>query len=147
MSRIRGRSLWACIAVAVAAAAAQAQIKPPPQPPNQRQVYLVWQDFSDCTNNNVPNVDGPNVGGNVWVTRGTDGNTVVRVGLTGKPNTTYHFFLKCAHQLGDVVTGEEGVGTASFIFPTNTAGNIYAFDSYPEGAPAGNKFQSAQVKF
>jgi len=150
----RRTSSWAaelaCAACAVgfiATVAANAQIKPPPQPPNERQVYLVRQDFSDCTNGNVPSADGPNVGGNVWLIRGTDGNTTVKVGLTGTPNTAYHFFLKCVRQIGDVVTGDEGVGVATFTFPTSAAGNVYAFDSYPDGAPAGNKFQSVQVQF
>jgi hypothetical protein len=50
-------------------------------------------------------------------------------------------------QLGDIITGDEGVGTASFTFPTNSASATYAFDMYPEGAPPGNKFQSATVSF
>jgi len=149
----RSKSLRVCIAAGlgaafiVAGAAAVAQIKPPPVPPNQRNVYLVWQDFSDCQNGNVPNTDGPNVGGFVKVIRGTDGNTQVAVALTGKPNTSYHFFLKCVRILGDIQTGDEGIGTGLFSFRTNETGNVFAFDSYPEGAPAGNKFQSSQVSF
>jgi hypothetical protein len=149
---IPSRALRACASAGFAAivfanVAADAQIKPPPPVPNQVQVYLVRLDFSDCANSNVPNVDSPAVGGNVWVTRGSDGNTTLKIALTASPKTTYHFFLKCVRQLGDIPTDEEGVGLASFSFPTNSAGNVYAFDSYPDGAPAGNKFQSAQVKF
>jgi hypothetical protein len=120
--------------------------RPPAPDPNQRQVYLVRQDFSDCTNSNIPNVDSPAVGGNVWVTRQGD-VTRVQVAMTASPKTTYHFFLKCVRQLGDITTDDEGVANASFSFPTNLAGPVFAFDMYPNGAPAGNKFQSAQVKF
>jgi hypothetical protein len=136
-----------CAAIVIASVTADAQVKPPPAVPNQVQVYLVRQDFSDCTNSNVPNVDSPLVGGNVWVTRGSDGNTTLKVALTASPNTTYHFYLKCVRQIGDLKTDEEGAAVASITFPTSSAGNVYAFDSYPDGAPAGNKFQSAQVKF
>ncbi len=131
----------------VASATAVAQFKPRDTPANERDVYLVRQDFSDCVNGNVPNTDGPNVSGFVSVVRGSDGNTLVKIALTGTPNTTYHFFLKCQHILGDIKTGDEGTALADFTFPTNSVGNVYAFDSYPEGAPLGNKFQSAQVKF
>jgi hypothetical protein len=120
---------------------------PPPILPNERQVYLVRQDQSDCTNSNVPATDSPNVSGNLWLTRGDDGNTTVKVAMTASPNTTYHFFLKCVRQLGDIKTGDEGTGFATFSFPTNSVGQTYAFDTYPEGAPPGNKFQSASVRY
>ena len=136
-----------CAAVAIASVAAYAQFAPPPPKANELQVYLVRQDFSDCTNANVPSGDSPGVGGNLWLTRGTDGNTTVKIALTASPNTTYHFYLKCVRQLGDIKTDDDGQANLSFSFPTNSVGNIYGFDSYPEGAPAGNKFQSAQVKF
>jgi hypothetical protein len=119
----------------------------PPKDPNQTQVYLVRQDFSDCTNTNVKNVDSPQVGGNVWLTRDSSGTTQVKVALSGTPTTTYHFFLKCVRLLSDIKTDDEGIANVSFSFPTNAVGNVYAFDVYPEGAPAGNKFQSAQVSF
>ena len=117
------------------------------QSADQRQVYLVRLDQSDCTNSNVPNEDSPDVDGLVTVTRGSDGNTTVKIAMTASSNTTYHFYLKCVRQLGDITTGDEGVGTASFTFPTNSASATYAFDMYPEGAPPGNKFQSATVSF
>ena len=105
---------------------------------------MVQQDFSDCSNGNVnPGV----VSGTAWVVRGSDGKTSVKVGITAKPNTTYHFFLKCVRHLGDITTSDEGVGETIFSFNTNEAGNTFAFDMYPEGAPAGNKFQSVQVKY
>lgn len=119
----------------------------PPMPANQRQAYLVKQDQSDCTNTTVPTTDSPNVLGNLWLTRGDDGNTTVKVAMTVTPNTTYHFFLKCVRQLGDIQTGDEGAGFATFTFPTASVGSTYAFDMYPEGAPPGNKFQSVTVNF
>ena len=133
--------------VASAALAQAVFSRSPDVTPPGNQVVLVRQDFSDCTNSNVPNVDSPNVGGVAWVARGSDGNTSVKVSMTASPNTTYHFFLKCVRILGDIRTGDEGTGNAMFSFPTNSLGNVYAFDMYPEGAPAGNKFQSALVVF
>jgi hypothetical protein len=134
-------------ALAVAGTSIAQQIPRPPKVPNQTQVYLVRQDFSDCTNSNVPNTDSPLVSGNIWLTRTTDGNTQVKVAMTASPNTTYHFFLKCVRLLTDITTDADGVANVGFSFPTNAVGNVYAFDVYPEGAPAGNKFQSAQVSF
>jgi hypothetical protein len=136
---------WGVVAAALLPAAAQ--LSPPPSDPNQRQVYLVRKDQSDCTNSDVPNVDSPLVTGNVWVTRLHDGNTSVKVALTARPATTYRFFLKCVRPLADITTDDEGVGIASFAFPTSLVGAVYAFDMFPEGAPPGNKFQSAQVSF
>jgi hypothetical protein len=117
-------------------------------PSNHREVFLVRQDQSDCTNTTVPNSNtDPGDLGILEIFRGDDGNTTVKVAMTVSPNTTYHFFLKCVRQLGDITTGDEGVGTAIFTFPTNATGPIYAFDMYPEGAPPGNKFQSVTVSF
>jgi hypothetical protein len=122
---MRQEALWVIVVAAIASnISALAQIPGPrPSDPNQRQVYLVRQDQSNCNNSDVPNVDSPLVGGNVWVTRLHDGNTSVKVAMTAKPKTTYHFFLKCVRQLTDITTDDE------------------------EGAPAGNKYQSAQVSF
>ena len=140
--------IWGAAAAALAASvSALAQVPMPPTDPNQRQVYLVRKDQADCTNSDVPNVDSPLVSGNVWVTRLRDGNTSVRVATTLKPNTKYRFFLKCVRPLGDITTDDEGVATVAFAFPTNLVGAVYGFDMYPEGAPAGQKFQSAQVSF
>jgi hypothetical protein len=109
------------------------------QSANERDVYLVRLDQSDCTNSNVPNENSPAVGGLVMVSRGNDGNTMVKIAMTASPDTAYHFYLKCIRQLGDVKTDDEGVGSAVFTFPTNTTGATYAFDMYPEGAPAGKQ--------
>jgi hypothetical protein len=145
---IRHGLIWATLAAGLAVAVpVGAQFGPPKMPPNERQVYLVRQDVSDCTNSNVPNVDSPLTSGNVWVTRGTDGTTSVQLAMTLKPYTTYHFFLKCVRLLGNVPTDAEGVANVTFSFPTNSVGAVYAFDMYPDGAPSGQKFQSAQVSF
>jgi hypothetical protein len=117
------------------------------QSPNRLEVYLVRQDQSDCSNTTVPKADSPAADGLLFLSRGNDGNTTVKVAMTVSPKTTYHFYLKCVRQLGDITTDEEGVGMATFTFPTNSVGPIYAFDMYPEGAPPGNKFQSATVAF
>lgn len=150
--RAGGLVIGGVILVGVAAATAVsvtavAEIARPAAPANQRQVYLVRRDESNCTNSDVPNTDSPLVGGNVWVTRTTDGQTTVKVAMTAKPSTKYHFFLKCVRLLSDIWTDDEGVANVSFSFPTNSAGNVFAFDMYPDGAPPGNKYQSAQVAF
>ena len=69
-------------------------------PPNEREVFLVRQDQSDCTNTTVPSGDSPNVRGTLMLSRGNDGNTTVKLAMTVSPNTTYHFYLKCVRQLG-----------------------------------------------
>jgi hypothetical protein len=137
----------AIVVIAASLPALAQPFAPPKSDPNQRQVYLVRQDFSDCTNSNVPNVDSPSVRGNVWVTRQNDNTTRVQVAMTASPKTTYHFFLKCVRLLGYLTTDDEGVANISFAFPTNLTGPVFGFDMYPEGAPLGNKFQSAQVSF
>ena len=115
--------------------------------PNERDVSLVRQDQSDCNNSNVSDRYPAEIGGTALVVRGTDGITRVKVGIIGKPNTTYQFHLKCVRILGDVKTYGEGEGGGTFEFKTDTVGNVYAFDMYPEGAHPGDKYQSVQVKF
>jgi hypothetical protein len=132
-----GRFLFLCGVAAVVAASGPATAQ-------ATSVGLVRQDFSDCTNTTV-DPKAP-IQGTVWVVRGTDGNTSVKIGMTAQPDTTYHFFLKCVRMLGDIPTDDEGVGRAVFTFPTGSVGAVFAFDMYPEGAPAGNKFQSVQVR-
>jgi hypothetical protein len=118
-----------------------------PQTAPSLDVDLIRQDFSDCTNSNVTSKDPSLIGGSAVLVREPNGTTQIKVGITAKPDTTYHFFLKCVRQLGDITTGDEGAGTGAFEFATNSTGNIYAFDMYPEGAPPGNRYQSVQVKF
>ena len=115
--------------------------------PNQREVSLVQQDESDCANSSVNDHDASLIGGTAYVVRGQDGTTRVKVGLNAKPKTTYHFFIKCVKHLGDIKTSDEGQGQGEFTFPTNETGNAFAFDMFPEGAPAGNRYQSVQVKY
>lgn len=117
------------------------------QQPDDRDVSLVRQDFSDCSNANVSVRDTSLVGGTASVVRGSDARTRVIVDLGGQPATTYHFFPKCVRLLGDITTDLDGAGSAVFEFRTEEAGDIFAFDSYPEGAPSGNKYQSVQVNF
>ena len=133
----------ACLALALLAAPAAAQDAAPAP---AAEVALVRQDSSDCADSDVSAKDPSRIGGTAWVLRQSDGKTSVKVAITATPNTAYHFFLKCVTALGDVTTGDEGVGVADFTFPTSSAGAVFAFDMYPQGAPAGDKFQSVQVR-
>jgi len=142
--------------VAVLTASAIAQTSPAPAAPSPWakptlpggiSVSLIRQDSSDCANSTVADDPNRTSGGEVWVTRENNGMTTVQVGMTASPATTYHFYLKCVQQLGDVVTDDDGIGLATFSFPTSAVGSTFAFDMYPEGAPAGNKFQSMTVTF
>jgi hypothetical protein len=110
---------------------------------------MVKQDYSDCTNANVPPEPSPSlVGGEAMVTLRDSGQTEVNVRLTNvAPNTTYHLFLKCHYLLGDIQTGANGRGNNTFFFPTKDSGAVFAFDMYPKGAPLGNKYQSIEVNF
>ena len=112
-----------------------------------RDVSLVLRDFSDCSNADVSAEDKSFVAGGASVQRRPDRTTVIIVDLLARPNTTYHFFLKCVRLLGDLTTQADGSGTATFRLQTAETGDIFAFDMYPEGAPLGNKFQSVQVNF
>ena len=109
--------------------------------------YMVKQDFSDCSNSTVsPNPAPASVGGEAMVTLRPNGFTTVNVRLTKvAPNTTYHLFLKCITQLGDITTDAKGRGNNTFTFQTSSVGAVYAFDMYPDGAPLGNKYQSTQI--
>ena len=109
-------------------------------------VALVPQDFSDCANANVQGNGGEAPGGTIFLAKRTDGSIDLKVAITAAADTKYNFYLKCVRQLGVIATGDEGVGEGQFTIPANTVGNVFAFDMYPDGAPAGNKFQSIQVK-
>jgi hypothetical protein len=106
------------------------------------QVSLIQQDESDCTNTTVKNDPNRTRGGEIFVTK-QESSVDIQIGLTAEPNTTYHVFLKCVTQIGDLVTGDEGAGVATFSIATPTS--PFAFDIYPDGAPSGNKFQSMTV--
>lgn len=109
-------------------------------------VSMVQQDFSDCTNANVQDNHGAAPGGTVWIVRNGDGSTGLKIAISGTPLTTYNFYLKCVRQLGTIKTDEDGSGEAAFAIPSGGVGQVFAFDMYPNGAPAGNKFQSVQVR-
>jgi len=143
------RMSWrpAFLFAALASALSVPSLAPAQGPDPVREAYLMRQDFSDCGNADVTGSNPTGIGGMVRVKRGTDGVTRVMVAMTAKPNTTYHFFLKCVRILGDITTQEEGEAIVEFEFPTNSVGDTYAFDMYPEGAPAGEKFQSVTIKF
>jgi hypothetical protein len=109
-------------------------------------VALVPQDFSDCSNANVQGNNGEAPGGTIFIVKRNDGSIDLKVAITASADTKYNLYLKCVRQLGVIQTGDEGAGGAEFTIPANTVGNVFAFDMYPDGAPAGNKFQSMQVK-
>jgi hypothetical protein len=118
------------------------------QSANGVHAKLVRQDFSDCTNSNVRDSDSALIGGELLITRKTEETSIVTVTYTkAAPNTLYHVFLKCYTMLGDVQTDAQGQGSNTFSFRTIDVGSIFAFDSYPDGAPLGNKYQSTQVNF
>src|SRR5580704_9597612 len=108
-------------------------------------VSLVRRDFSDCVNSDV--IAGlNNIGGTLSI-RKSNGYYRVALDLNGgTPSTTYHFFLKCHGELGTVTTDAAGAATGEFQFPVGEVGDVWAFDRYPSGAPAGNKFQSEPVR-
>src|SRR5262245_15853355 len=114
----------AAVAAAFAASlSALAQLPPRvASDPNQREVYLVRRDQSDCLNSDVPNDNSQSVSGTIWVTRLPDGNTSLKIAINATPKTTYHFFLKCVRQLVDITTDEEGVANVVVAFPTNSVG-------------------------
>jgi hypothetical protein len=148
MTNLRRFSVFTSVVFGAAIAAGSTALaqNPPPQPA-ERTVYLMQQDQSGCNNADVKLGDWSKQKGTVWVARGSDGMTRVKIGFTGTPDTTYHFFLKCVRLLGNIKTEDEGEAHASFEFPTSSVGDDYGFDMYPEGAPSGNKFQSIQVNF
>jgi hypothetical protein len=148
MSIVRTYNLYLLSSIAVVGIAAIFPSETAVSKSKTRVLTLfVRQDFSDCSNANV--VAGPaNVGGEAMVTRRDANQTEVNVRLNKvAANTTYHLYLKCVKQIGDIKTDSTGSGNNTFMFPTNSVGAIFAFDMYPDGAPAGNKYQSVQVNF
>ncbi len=108
-----------------------------------QEAYLIRQNSSDCNNSNV-NANNPSlIGGAISVVRQSNGSTSAKVGITGTADTTYNLYHKCVGQIGAITTGDEGVGEGEFMFQTNPG--ILAFDMYPNGAPAGNVFQSVPI--
>ena len=64
----------------------------------------------------------------LWATQLFDGNTSVKLAMTGRPNTTYGVAVKCVRPLGEVTTDDDGVANVSFAFPTNLVGPVYSFE-------------------
>ncbi len=111
-----------------------------------KRVDLVRLDSSDCTNSNVTRASGL-VGGFISVHAKKDRELVVNVHIkTGTPNTKYNIFLKCKQQIGTLYTNQKGLADAEFKVSKDIVPSVFAFDMYPDGAPLGNKFQSAQVQ-
>jgi hypothetical protein len=102
---------------------------------------------ADCTNADLRSPDQLVSGGDATVDRGADGNTHVRVRLMADAGTTFHVFLKCGRQLGDVTMKGQGEGVGNFNFLTSEAGDIFAFEAYSEGTANADKWQSARVVF
>jgi hypothetical protein len=133
------------VVVSVSALSFVASAQKPLQPlPNQgTETFLVRLDSADCNNTNV-NADNPSlIGGNAWIIREPNGVTTVKVAITGTPNTVYNFYHKCVGQIGIIVTQDEGEGSGLFQFLSKPG--PLAFEMYPNGAPAGNKFQSVPI--
>ncbi|CCD95121.1 conserved exported hypothetical protein [Bradyrhizobium sp. ORS 375] len=110
------------------------------------EAFLVRQDQSDCGNSDVKADDPSRIGGTIVIARQTNGPLRLKVAITAAPDTTYHFYLKCVRQLGDIKTEDEGEGTAEFEIAADGAPPVLTFDMYPEGAPPGQKFQSTPVR-
>jgi hypothetical protein len=108
---------------------------------------LVRRDFSDCANSDVQDNDPTLVGGTVLIVLNENRSSRITVTLTrAKANTVYHFFLKCVRGLGDILTDAYGAATKTFDLQPADARNTFTFDMYPDGAPAGNKYQSVQIQ-
>jgi hypothetical protein len=106
---------------------------------------MVRQDFSDCGNNDVMASDPTRLGGSLIVLQRANGTTMVNAQISGgTPNTAYTLYWKCQRALGTVQTNGSGSGSGSFELQT-TPGQVLTFDMYPDGAPAGNKFQSVRI--
>jgi hypothetical protein len=131
-------------ALVVSSAVSAASVLDPPAIDNGVSVALIQQDQSDCHNTTVR--DNPNrvIGGEIIVTA-VSGTTTVVVGFTAAPNTVYNLYLKCVQALGEIRTDDEGVGLATFTFPSSLAAKTFAFDMYPGPATPGTKFQSLTV--
>ena len=112
-------------------------------------VNIFKQDYSDCTNSDVPNTTSSStVTGYIYVIKSEfDGKLFAEVHLNkGTPNTKYNIFLKCKQKIGELSTDNNGVGAVVVMAPLNIVPAVFAFDMYPDGAPLGNKFQSVQVR-
>ena len=92
-------------------------------------------------------MDFPLVGGNIWADPAARRQHQREGGDDREAEHDLPLLSQCVRQLTDITTDDEGVANVSLVFPTNLVGAVYGFDMYPEGAPAGNKYQSAQISF
>ncbi|MGH6813189.1 MAG: hypothetical protein ACREDM_12930 [Methylocella sp.] len=110
-------------------------------------VALVRQDEGSCTNDNVGDTGSAVAAGSVTVSIETSSTSTAAIRLAGvSPNTSYRIFLKCFRQLGTLRTDASGSAGRTVEFPTDAAGEVYAFEILPEGAPAGSKLQSLSFR-
>ncbi len=110
-------------------------------------VPLVRQDEGSCSNENVVDNGSAAIGGSVTVSPESSIATIAGIRLVGvSPNTSYRIFLKCVRQLGTLRTDASGNAGRTVDFPTDAAGAVYAFELFPEGAPAGSKLQSLSLR-
>ncbi len=112
--------------------------------------YLVTKDSLSCTNDDVA-ANPSNVIGAVTVfliqSGPAKGKAKVVARINGAAtNTTYHFFQKCIRSLSDITTDGSGDGAGIFNLPA-VSGAFLAFEMFPEGSPAGNKYQSVRMSF
>ncbi|CCE00951.1 hypothetical protein [Bradyrhizobium sp. STM 3809] len=140
----RRRRLLSLIVIVVPAVALPAWAQNPA--PRMVEAFLVRKDQSDCGNSDVRADDPSRIGGTVVIARQSNGALRLKVAITAAPDTIYHFYLKCVRSLGDIKTEDEGEGTAEFELAADGAPPVLTFDMYPEGAPAGQKFQSTPVR-
>ena len=92
----------------------------------QRQVYLVRQDFSDCTRRATSPTSIRPWSAEMSGSRGAQQQHRREGRHDGHAQApTYHFFLKCVRLLGDITTDDEGAANVSFAFPTNLAGPVF----------------------
>jgi len=112
-----------------------------------KTVPLVRRDAAACAADNVSTSDSSVTGGSVTAFRRSNGATEVALHLTGAttPSTNYEVHLDCVRKLGTIKTDDKGNGAGSFDFTPDTAGQAFGLEIYPEGASAGNVFQSLQV--
>ncbi len=110
-------------------------------------VALVRQDEGSCSNETVVDNGLAAIGGSVTVSPESSIATIAGIRLAGvSPNTSYRIYLKCGRQLGTLRTDASGNAGRTVDFPTDAAGAVYAFELFPEGAPAGSKLQSLSLR-
>ncbi len=95
-----------------------------------------WQELLD---------DGP-VPNTLYFPTGTPQEIVSKVGKWMNEIAATEDAAAFLARVGSFPLIEDGAGAGIFTIPSGGVGQVFAFDMYPNGAPAGNKFQSIQVK-